>query len=104
MLGAFPIGILSIFWLPLAVAALYGLGIVFQRLVLSPIAKFPGPKLAALTRKYETYYEAYQNYEYLWKIKQLHSKYGKHEPISKIKNTNANANTQSTTEICELAS
>ena len=80
MLAAFHLGIFSIFWLPLAATALYGLGIAIQRLYLSPIAKFPGPKLAALTRKYETYYEAYQNYEYLWKIKELHKKYGKPPP------------------------
>ena len=76
MLGVIQYSILTIFWLPIAAAALYGAGLAIYRLFLSPLAKFPGPKLAALTRKYESYYEAYQNYEYLWKIKELHKQYG----------------------------
>jgi hypothetical protein len=35
----------------------YGVGLAIHRLWLSPIAKFPGPKLAALTKWYEFYYE-----------------------------------------------
>lgn len=77
MLGLLKIGIFATFWLPLAAAGLYALGLTVYRLFLSPLAKFPGPKLAALTRKYESYYEAIENYEYLWKIKQMHKKYGK---------------------------
>lgn len=76
MLGVIQYSILTIFWLPIAAAALYGAALAIYRLFLSPLAKFPGPKLAALTRKYESYYEAYQNYEYLWKIKELHKQYG----------------------------
>ncbi len=68
-------GAITIFWLPLTVAALYSFGLAVNRLFLSPLAKFPGPKLAALTRKYESYYEAVENYEYVWKMKQLHQKY-----------------------------
>ena len=79
MLIAIQFGLAS-FLLPLAGLALYGAvygaGLAFYRLFLSPLAKFPGPKLAALTRKYESYYEAVQNYEYLWKIKKLHRQYG----------------------------
>ena len=62
--------------LPIVLSALYGAGLAFYRLVFDPLARFPGPKLAALTRKYETYYEAVKNYEYLWKIKKLHQQYG----------------------------
>lgn len=76
MLGIVQYSILTIFWLPIAAAALYGAGLAIYRLFLSPLAKFPGPKLAALTRKYESYYEVYQNYEYYWKIKELHKQYG----------------------------
>ena len=76
MLGIIQYSLLTIFWLPIAAAALYGAGLAIYRLYLSPLAKFPGPKLAALTRKYESYYEAYQNYEYLWKIKEMHKQYG----------------------------
>ena len=76
MLGIIRYSILTIFWLPIVGASLYVAGLAFYRLFLSPLAKFPGPKLAALTRKYESYYEAVQNYEYLWKIKKLHEQYG----------------------------
>ncbi len=76
MLGLLKIGIFTVFWLPLVALGLYALSLTIYRLVLSPLAKFPGPKLAALTRKYESYYEAVENYEYLWKIKQMHETYG----------------------------
>ena len=46
------------------------------RLYWSPIAHIPGPKLAALTRLYELYYEIYQGGQYTFKIGELHNKYG----------------------------
>lgn len=55
---------------------LYVSGLAIYRLFFHPLAKFPGPKLPALTRLYETYYECICYYEYLWKIKKLHNKYG----------------------------
>lgn len=75
-LASLRLGILAIFWLPTLGVGLYLLSLATYRLLLSPLAKFPGPRLAALTRKYESYYEAVQNYEYVWKIKKLHQKYG----------------------------
>lgn len=57
--------------------SLLGLGIaITYRLYLSPIAKFPGPKLAALTFLYEFYYDVWQEGKYTWKIRDLHDKYG----------------------------
>ena len=46
------------------------------RLVLSPLAKVPGPKLAALTSWYECYYDAFKPGQYVFKIKELHEQYG----------------------------
>lgn len=46
------------------------------RLYLSPIAGFPGPKLAALTRLYELYYEVIKGGQFTFKIKELHKQYG----------------------------
>lgn len=57
---------------------LYVAGTIIYNLFFSPLAKFPGPKLAAVTRWYEFYYEAVLNYEYLWKIKKMHQQYGEH--------------------------
>ncbi|EEH06444.1 benzoate 4-monooxygenase cytochrome P450 [Histoplasma capsulatum G186AR] len=44
-------------------------------LYLSPLAKFPGPKLAAATLWYEFYYDAVRRGRYTFKIKELHQKY-----------------------------
>ncbi|MCJ1386979.1 hypothetical protein MMC17_010108 [Xylographa soralifera] len=46
------------------------------RLYLSPLARIPGPKLAALTSWYEFYYDVVQPAKFCWKIKELHEQYG----------------------------
>jgi hypothetical protein len=46
------------------------------RLYLHPLARFPGPKLAAATRLYEGYYDLYQSGQYTFKIGELHKQYG----------------------------
>lgn len=52
------------------------------RITFHPLAKFPGPKLAAATFWYETYYDAYPNMGlYIFKIAEMHKKYG---PIVRI--------------------
>lgn len=47
------------------------------RLYMTPAAKFPGPRLAALSFWYEFYYDVwpYQG-QYTWKIRELHRRYG----------------------------
>lgn len=47
-----------------------------RRLYLSPLAKFPGPRLAAASRLYELYYDGYQPGGYICKLRELHKKYG----------------------------
>lgn len=54
----------------------YFLYVLISRLLLSPLANVPGPKLAALTSWYEFYFDAVQKGRFVWKIKDLHSKYG----------------------------
>ena len=49
---------------------------VFWRLVLSPLAKYPGPKLAALTGWYETFYEIVLRGRFPWEVERLHDLYG----------------------------
>ena len=56
--------------------SLYYIFLAFYRLYLSPIAKFPGPTLAALTLWYEFYYDVIKRGRYTWKIAELHERYG----------------------------
>ena len=64
------------------VPAAIGLGVVYvvclvvYRLVLHPLANFPGPKLAAATLWYEFYYDVVKRGQFTFKIKELHDKYG----------------------------
>ncbi|CZS92511.1 hypothetical protein WAI453_006722 [Rhynchosporium graminicola] len=60
---------------------IYVLALAFGRLVLDPLAGFPGPKLAALTNWYEFYYDVVLQGKFTFKIQELHRKYG---PIIRI--------------------
>ncbi|KAJ9609338.1 hypothetical protein H2200_005665 [Cladophialophora chaetospira] len=60
---------------------LYLFSLVVYRLYSSPIAKFPGPKLAALSRWYEFYYEVVLRGQFTFHVAELHKKYG---PIVRI--------------------
>lgn len=60
---------------------LYLLSLAIRRLVLSPLAKFPGPRLAALSNWYEFYYDVILQGKFTSHIQHLHKKYG---PIVRI--------------------
>ncbi|KAI0866422.1 putative cytochrome P450 [Xylaria cubensis] len=61
--------------------ASYLIGLVYYRLYLSPLAKFPGPKLAAISKWYEFYYDVVKRGQFTFQIQKLHKKYG---PIIRI--------------------
>lgn len=65
----------------LIVFSLYLVSLIVYRLFLSPIAKFPGPKLAAVTYLYENYYDVVKRGKYTFKIRDLHAKYGQSRAI-----------------------
>ena len=67
---------LDLFTITIGLGLLYILGGAVYRLHLSPIAGFPGPKLAALTYWYETYYDVVRKGRYAFKIEEMHRKYG----------------------------
>lgn len=55
---------------------IYFASLVIYRLYWSPLAKIPGPKLAAATFWYEFYYDVVRRGRYTWKIGELHEEYG----------------------------
>jgi hypothetical protein len=58
----------------LVLSVLYG---AFWRLYLSPVAKFPGPRLAAVTFWYELYHDVVRGGQYVYEIERMHQKYGR---------------------------
>jgi hypothetical protein len=62
----------------IAIVALSSVGYyVFYQLYLSPLAKIPGPMLAALTRWYEWYLDCVLPGQYSFKMQEMHKTYGK---------------------------
>ena len=59
-----------------ALTASYLAALTIYRLFFSPLAGFPGPKVAAVTGFYETYYDVVLNGQYVFKIKEMHERYG----------------------------
>ena len=59
-----------------AASVLYIFALSIYRLYFCPVAKFPGPRLAALTFWYEFYYDVVKRGRYTWKIRELHKTYG----------------------------
>jgi len=55
---------------------LYTVGVAVYRLVFHPLARFPGPRLAALSNWYEFYYDVVQQGQFTSHIQELHKKYG----------------------------
>lgn len=68
----------NITWRMLVAAFIvYYLTIVFYRLFLHSLARFPGPRLAAISRWYEGYYDVVLGGQYTAKIAELHKTYGR---------------------------
>jgi hypothetical protein len=64
-----------------ALGLVYLLTLAFYRLYLHPLAKFPGPKIAAVSRYYEAYHDIIRGGQYTFEIAKMHKKYG---PIVRI--------------------
>ncbi|PSR76355.1 cytochrome P450 [Coniella lustricola] len=68
-------------WVAIALSC-YIVSLALYRLLISPLASIPGPRLAALTFWYECYYDVFRPGQYVFKIKELHHKYA--GPIIRI--------------------
>ncbi len=82
---------ISIVDLTVALASIwltYLISLALYRLYFSPLAKFPGPKLAALTLWYEFYYDVIKRGRYTWKIAELHTHYGMCRKLSIVQISN----------------
>ena len=55
---------------------LWNVVLVVYRLYFSPLAKFPGSKLAAATGWVETYHDAFRGGQFIFKVEEWHAKYG----------------------------
>ena len=66
-------------WLILSLCALviYSVSTVVYRLYFHPLAKFPGPKIAAATRWCEFYYDVAKKGHLIWEIEKWHQQYGR---------------------------
>ena len=62
-------------WLLIGFLALY-ISKCLYRLTIHPLAQFPGPTLAAITRLYGGFYDLRSETSYLKKMPELHKKYG----------------------------
>lgn len=67
---------LSVIATALALITCYLSYLVVARLLLGPLARFPGPKLAALRNWYEFYYDVLQQGQFTAHIQKLHNRYG----------------------------
>ncbi|KAL9017054.1 MAG: hypothetical protein Q9185_005608 [Variospora sp. 1 TL-2023] len=71
----------SLPFLGLCVFVVYATATAFYRLFLSPLKKFPGPRLAALTYWFEYYYDLVKGGRFQSRIAKMHERYG---PIVRI--------------------
>lgn len=61
----------------LALISIAGIAsVAIYRLYFHPLSKVPGPKLAALSRLYDFYYDCILGGKFVFKIEDLHKQYG----------------------------
>ncbi|CZR56606.1 related to cytochrome P450 CYP3/CYP5/CYP6/CYP9 subfamilies [Phialocephala subalpina] len=71
----------NVWYVVAAILPSYWIALAIYRLYFHPLAKFPGPKLAALSSWYEFYYDVYNDGLFFWQLQSMHERYG---PIVRI--------------------
>ncbi|QDS72870.1 hypothetical protein FKW77_007434 [Venturia effusa] len=69
------ISVTEVCFVIVALSSLYVVSLYLYRLIFHPLAKFPGPTLAAATNWYEFYYDVIQQGAFTGHIKDLHDQY-----------------------------
>jgi len=74
---------LAVYLYALGATVAYLVGLAIYRVYFHPLSRFPGPKIAAATGFYETYFDIISGPggQYMWEIQRMHNKYG---PIVRI--------------------
>ena len=63
----------------LLAAVIYPLSLILYRLFLHPLAKYPGPKLAAASHWYECYFNVFKPPgpgQFMYQVERMHEAYG----------------------------
>ncbi|KAH8651124.1 cytochrome P450 [Xylariales sp. PMI_506] len=71
----------DVFFISCVITLLYVVFAGVRRVWFSPLSKFPGPKFAVLTLWNEFYWDVVKRGSFMWKIRDMHEKYG---PIVRI--------------------
>ena len=58
--------------------------LVIYRLFFHPLSKVPGPKLAAVSRLYDFYYDCVRGGKFVFKIEELHKQFGKRDTVTSV--------------------
>lgn len=66
----------ALLWGSVLLAATYLVGLTIHRLLLHPLARIPGPRIAALTGWYEFYWDCPKQGQYVFRIQEMHKIYG----------------------------